>query len=135
MLETILNCELSILELRPTDGGSYYVARLDSEDAQILYIYEGQLKYISDEPKLRHRYRATFKPFLNNRWVDLRLLSLEDLGALDLEAIPDAASHSTASEAPKTKDPASPPLKTKRAEKKPTKPSRSPKKSRKKADE
>lgn len=59
-------------------GRPYYECRLASEDGQILHLFEGQLK---EMPGLRlevgRTYKARFRPFLNNKWVEVKLASIE----------------------------------------------------------
>lgn len=59
-------------------GRNYTELSLVGEDAQTLYVYEGQLKelpHVSLEQG--KRYTLRFKPFVNNRWVELKLVWVE----------------------------------------------------------
>lgn len=58
-------------------GKQFHELRLVSEDGQALHLYEGQLKEL---PHVRlevgQRYRLTLRPFVNNKWVELKVLSV-----------------------------------------------------------
>ncbi len=59
-------------------GSPYYEASLASDDGQTLHIYDGQLKEISDsELEVGQCYRVTLRPFINNRWIELKIAKLE----------------------------------------------------------
>lgn len=58
----------------------YYEARLVSEEREeLLHLFEGQLKEVQDELQAGARYRIVFTPFLNNRWVELKITELTQL--------------------------------------------------------
>lgn len=59
------------------NGRPYFEASLVSEDGQTLHLFEGQLKEVDEELEVGGRYRVTFRPFINNRWVELKVDSLE----------------------------------------------------------
>ena len=47
---------------------------------QTLHLFEGQLKELQGcQPKIGERYRVTFRPFINNRWVELKIIALQPL--------------------------------------------------------
>jgi len=58
-------------------GRPYYEANLVSDDGQTLFLYEGQLKEVSTPIELGARYEIEFRPFVNNRWLELKISSLE----------------------------------------------------------
>ena len=59
-------------------GRPYYEASLVSDDGQTLHIYEGQLKEVgSTELAIGSRYTLTFRPFINNRWIEFKISALE----------------------------------------------------------
>lgn len=59
-------------------GRPYYEVSLVSDDGQTLHIYEGQLKEIPGaELEVGARYKATFRPFVNNRWIEFKISGLE----------------------------------------------------------
>ena len=79
LLDARLEAIVEVRAERTAPGGrQYYEASLVSDDAQTLYIYEGQLKEVPD-PVLQEgaRYRVRFRPFVNNRWVELKIESVE----------------------------------------------------------
>ena len=59
-------------------GRIYYDASLVSDDGQTLHIFEGQLKEIfQSDLEVGKRYKVTFRPFINNRWIEFKLDSVE----------------------------------------------------------
>jgi hypothetical protein len=58
-------------------GRPYHEVRLVSEDGQTLQLFEGQLKEI---PPIRlevgKRYKLVLRPFVNNKWIELKVTSL-----------------------------------------------------------
>lgn len=58
-------------------GKQFHELRLVSEDGQTLHVYEGQLKEL---PPVRlevgRRYLLKLRPFVNNKWIELKVLSL-----------------------------------------------------------
>lgn len=65
-------------ELTHSTGRNYYEVSLISDDGQTLHLFEGQLKELP-QPTLEvgRRYKIVFRPFLNNRWVELKIDRLE----------------------------------------------------------
>lgn len=58
-------------------GRPYHELRLLSEDGQTLHLYEGQLKELPPvDLEVGRRYTLVLRPFLNNRWVELKVLSV-----------------------------------------------------------
>ena len=61
----------------PQSGRPYHEVRLVSEDGQTLQLFEGQLKEV---PSLRlevgKRYKVVLRPFVNNRWVELKIAAI-----------------------------------------------------------
>lgn len=58
-------------------GRPYHEVSLVSEDGQTLHIYEGQLKELpSAKLEVGKRYKLVLRPFLNNRWVEVKVVSL-----------------------------------------------------------
>lgn len=69
-------------QISPGSGRPYYDCALVSDDAQTLYIYEGQLKEVADpDLEVGRRYRVRFRPFINNRWVELKIEACEPVDA------------------------------------------------------
>lgn len=59
-------------------GKAYTEASLVSDDAQTLHIYEGQLKELPGvELKVGEAYKVVFQPFINNRWIEFKIASVE----------------------------------------------------------
>ena len=58
-------------------GADYLEVNLVSEDGQTLHIFPGQLKEVGN-PELvaGNRYRIAFEPFVNNRWIELKIVAL-----------------------------------------------------------
>ncbi|MGE0710743.1 MAG: hypothetical protein AB7N76_27895 [Planctomycetota bacterium] len=77
LLDARLEGELLVQEERHYQGRRYYEASLVSDDAQTLFLYEGQLKEVGDRLELGARYRVVFRPFVNNRWLELKIVELE----------------------------------------------------------
>jgi hypothetical protein len=61
----------------PQSGRPFHEVRLVSEDGQTLHLFEGQLKEV---PPIRlevgKRYKIVFRPFVNNRWIELKITGL-----------------------------------------------------------
>jgi len=58
-------------------GSPYWEASLVSDDAQTLHVHEGHLKETALERlEVGGRYRVTFRPFVNNRWLELKVCVL-----------------------------------------------------------
>jgi len=83
LLSERMSTEIEILAERTGyNGRPYFEAALIGDDGQTLHLFEGQLKELPDvEPQVGARYRATFRPFINNRWVELKISSLQPLEA------------------------------------------------------
>ncbi len=61
-------------------GNAYYETSLISDDGQTLHIFDGQLKEVTDpELEVGKRYKITFRPFINNRWIEFKIDSLEQV--------------------------------------------------------
>ena len=59
-------------------GRPYWEASLVSDDGQTLHVHEGQLKETGLEAlEVGRRYHVTFRPFVNNRWIELKLEGAE----------------------------------------------------------
>lgn len=55
-------------------GRPFWDARLISDDGQTLHIHEGQLKETGLERlEVGRQYRVRFRPFVNNRWLEIKL--------------------------------------------------------------
>jgi hypothetical protein len=56
----------------------YWEASLISDDGQTLHIYEGQLKEVPNAKlEVGANYRVLFRPFINNRWVEFKIVGVE----------------------------------------------------------
>ena len=81
MLDQRLEAEVVVVgPARNFAGREYHELTLVSEDNQALHIYEGQLKELPDlqlEPG--RRYKLVLRPFINNRWVELKVERVEPL--------------------------------------------------------
>ncbi|MBI3725059.1 hypothetical protein HY251_14050, partial [bacterium] len=69
-------------------GRERVVVSLTGEDGQTVYLYEGHLKELGKAApalEIGKRYKAFFRPFVNNRWIEVKLVRLEpaepDVGA------------------------------------------------------
>lgn len=63
-------------------GAPYWETTLISDDGQSLFVYEGQLKETELEAlEVGARYRVVFRPFVNNRWLELKIASVEPVPA------------------------------------------------------
>lgn len=79
MLEQRLDCRVTIRTVAPYDGRMRYEATITSEDGQTLYIHEGQLKEAPvDRLEPGKSYRLTFRPFINNRWIELKIVDVRE---------------------------------------------------------
>ena len=79
LLDARLEGVVEVGERRLHMGRVYYEASLISDDGQTLYLYEGQLKEVDDRLEEGRRYRVVFQPFVNNRWIELKIGTLEPL--------------------------------------------------------
>ena len=79
MLDTRLEGVIEIRDQNHHTGQPYFEATLVSDDGQTLHLFEGQLKELSLDGQLEvgMRYKVAFKPFINNRWIELKITSLE----------------------------------------------------------
>lgn len=77
LLDARLEGELHVLKSWYTQGKKYFEATLISDDGQTLHLYEGQLKEVDDQLVEDARYRVVFRPFVNNRWIQLKIETLE----------------------------------------------------------
>ena len=58
-------------------GRPYWEASLASDDGQTLHIYEGQLKEVpSVEFVVGESYQVVFRPFINNRWIEFKIVGI-----------------------------------------------------------
>ncbi|MBX3466861.1 MAG: hypothetical protein KF878_08180 [Planctomycetes bacterium] len=58
-------------------GREYHEVRLVSEDGQTLHLFEGQLKELPGvRLEVGRRYTLILRPFVNNRWVELKIASI-----------------------------------------------------------
>jgi hypothetical protein len=74
MLEQRLRCLVVVRGCEQHEGRPRFEACMIGEDAQTLYIYEGQQKELDEELEVGVRYTLVFQPFVNNRWVELKLV-------------------------------------------------------------
>ena len=58
-------------------GRPYYEANLVSDDGQTLHLFEGQLKEVGGVLEIGRQYKVEFRPFINNRWVELKVTKAE----------------------------------------------------------
>jgi hypothetical protein len=80
MLETLLEGVIEIRDKHVHQGRERIEATLVSDDGQTLHFYEGQLKDLGKTPPaivVGERYKVAFRPFINNRWVEVKLVKLE----------------------------------------------------------
>jgi hypothetical protein len=80
MLEQPIEGVIEVRDKHIHQGRERVEASLVSDDGQTLYFYEGQLKELGKgAPRLEvgRRYRAGFRLFVNNRWVEVKLVRLE----------------------------------------------------------
>ena len=78
LLDTRLEGVIEVQGTYSSGGARYFEATLVSDDAQTLHIYEGQLKEVPlDELEEGQRYKVVFRPFVNNRWLELKIEQLE----------------------------------------------------------
>ncbi len=80
MLETLIEGEIEVRDKHVYQGRERIEATLVSDDGQTLHLYEGQLKDLGkDAPPVQvgKRYRVVFRPFINNRWIEVKLVKLE----------------------------------------------------------
>ena len=77
MLGSLLTTTIRIT--RFVDGQSSYMEGyvLDGDDEKLIRLYEGQLKEIPGSVEPGQTYQATFTPYINNRWPELRLIAME----------------------------------------------------------
>ena len=80
MLERLLEGVIQVRDKHVYQGRQRIEATLASDDGQTIHLYEGQLKELG--PKLPaievgKRYRVAFRPFVNNRWIEVKLVKLE----------------------------------------------------------
>jgi len=55
-------------------GAAYWECALVSDDGQTLHVHEGQLKEVPGaELEAGRRYRIRFRPFVNNRWIEIKI--------------------------------------------------------------
>ncbi len=80
MLDQLLEAVIEIRDKHVYQGRERIEATLASDDGQTLHIYEGQLKDLGKTPpriEVGKRYKVAFRPFINNRWVEVKLVKLE----------------------------------------------------------
>ena len=78
MLETVIEGVIEVRGKHTHQGRERVEASLVSDDGQTLYLHEGQLKELEKGLSLEvgKRYKAEFRLFVNNRWVEVKLLRL-----------------------------------------------------------
>jgi hypothetical protein len=79
MLEQLLETTVEVRDKHIHQGRERVEVSLVDEDGQTLYFYEGHLKELGKKaPALEvgKRYKATFRPFVNNRWIEMKLVRL-----------------------------------------------------------
>lgn len=72
----LIEATLKIQNISTIEGRPRYEANLISEDNQIIYIHEGQLKEVDLEPEVGESYRVTLKVFINNRWFETKIIAM-----------------------------------------------------------
>jgi hypothetical protein len=80
MLEQILVATIEVRDRHVYQGRERVEASLASEDGQTLYIYEGQMKDLGKTPPILEKgkkYKVSFRPFMNNHWVEVKLVKIE----------------------------------------------------------
>ncbi len=82
LLDVRLEAELDVLGERNNEFGRvYWECRLASDDGQLLHLYEGQLKELPEGTLAPgRRYRVWLRPFVNNRWLELKVDRVEPIG-------------------------------------------------------
>jgi hypothetical protein len=79
MLETAIEGLIEVRDKHIHQGRERVEASLVSDDGQTLYLYEGQLKEVGPEGvvlEVGKRYKVGFRLFVNNRWVEVKLVRL-----------------------------------------------------------
>lgn len=78
LLDARLEGEVEVLgEAQNFAGRPFWELSLVSDEEQILHLYEGQLKEFNlIDIRPGKRYRVVFRPFINNRWVEVKIQSL-----------------------------------------------------------
>ncbi len=77
MLETAIEGVIEVRGKHTHQGRERVEASLVSDDGQTLYFYEGQLKELGAATlEVGQRYKAEFRLFVNNRWVEVKLVRL-----------------------------------------------------------
>ena len=80
MLGQILEGVVEVRDKHLHQGRERVEVTLASEDGQTLYLYEGQLKELGkNAPKLQvgKRYKIAVRPFVNNHWIELKVVRVE----------------------------------------------------------
>ncbi len=80
LLDARLEATVEVRGIHLHQGRERVECSLASEDGETLYIYEGHRKELGKAaPALEvgRRYRAVFRPHVNNRWIELRLVALD----------------------------------------------------------
>jgi hypothetical protein len=80
LLDARLEAVVEVRDIHIHQGRERVECSLASEDGQTLYIYEGQRKGLpKDAPPLEvgRRYKLTFRPYVNNRWIELTLVRVD----------------------------------------------------------
>jgi hypothetical protein len=79
MLEQPVEGVIEVRGKHVHQGRERVEASLVSDDGQTLYIYEGQLKELGGVAPLEvgRRYRVGFRLFVNNRWIEVKLVRLQ----------------------------------------------------------
>jgi hypothetical protein len=79
LLSSRLEAEVEVRDIHLHQGRERIECTLSSEDGQTLYLYEGQLKDLGKKPitfQKGKRYKLTFAPYVNNRWIEIKLVGV-----------------------------------------------------------
>lgn len=80
MLDQLVTGVIEVRDKHVYQGRERLEVTLASDDGQTLHIYEGQLKDLGKNAapiEVGKRYAVSFKPFINNRWIELKLVKAE----------------------------------------------------------
>ncbi|MEZ0227472.1 MAG: hypothetical protein ACAI25_02530 [Planctomycetota bacterium] len=80
MLDDVIEAEIEVRDKHVYQGRERIEATLVSDDGQTLHIYEGQLKDLGRRlpaVEVGKRYKVAFRPFINNRWIEVKIVRLE----------------------------------------------------------
>ncbi len=82
MLSTLLHAKVRIdrfLEGQPQRSRLEGVIIDDDGNEHLIWFFEGQMKEVTTPVEVGKTYRATFLPFVNNRWVEVRVTAMEEI--------------------------------------------------------